>query len=260
MEKITGKSISGMVTIGPLRVFRHKEFSVEESKVDRPETEVARFDSARNTASAGEYSRHGIRQRRAHVIDGNLIALRLLFLDPTRDGRFHAGKAEIVRMLLARFALGESLRHFDGMRVAQLRMTIDMRSARIGETEQASDLVEAFAGRIIKRGADHVDMTCDILNMQQGRVSAGHDQGERVFGERAELQLRDRNMPDHMVDAVNRLIRRPGKRFRAGHANGEAASKSRTCGHGDRVDVRQRHVRIGQRLGNAWHERFGVGA
>ena len=52
MEKITGKSTSGMVTIGPLRVFRHKEFSVEESKVDRPETEVARFDSARNTASA----------------------------------------------------------------------------------------------------------------------------------------------------------------------------------------------------------------
>lgn len=52
MEKITGKSISGMVTIGPLRVFRHKEFSIEESKVDRPETEVARFDSARNTASA----------------------------------------------------------------------------------------------------------------------------------------------------------------------------------------------------------------
>lgn len=52
MEKITGKSITGMVTIGPLRVFRHKEFSVEESKVDRPETEVARFDSARNTASA----------------------------------------------------------------------------------------------------------------------------------------------------------------------------------------------------------------
>ena len=52
MEKITGKSISGMVTIGPLRIFRHKEFTVEEIKVDRPETEVARFDSARNTASA----------------------------------------------------------------------------------------------------------------------------------------------------------------------------------------------------------------
>ena len=83
----------------------------------------------------GEYSRHGIRQRRAHVIDGNLIALRLLFLDPTRDGRFHAGKAEIVRMLLARFALGEPLRNFDGMWVAQLRMTVDMRTARIWEAQ-----------------------------------------------------------------------------------------------------------------------------
>lgn len=52
MEKITGKSISGMVTIGPLRVFRHKEFTVETAKVERPETEVARFDSARNAAAA----------------------------------------------------------------------------------------------------------------------------------------------------------------------------------------------------------------
>ena len=52
MEKITGKSISGMVTIGPLRVFRHKEFVVDTAKVERPETEVARFDSARNAAAA----------------------------------------------------------------------------------------------------------------------------------------------------------------------------------------------------------------
>ena len=52
MEKITGKSISGMVTIGPLRVFRHKEFAVDTTKVERPETEVARFDSARNAAAA----------------------------------------------------------------------------------------------------------------------------------------------------------------------------------------------------------------
>lgn len=52
MEKITGKSISGMVTIGPLRVFRHKEFAVDTTKVERPETEVACFDSARNAAAA----------------------------------------------------------------------------------------------------------------------------------------------------------------------------------------------------------------
>lgn len=50
MLQITGKSISGMVTIGPLRIFRHQSLQVEKATVDLPETEVARFDSARNSA------------------------------------------------------------------------------------------------------------------------------------------------------------------------------------------------------------------
>lgn len=52
MKKITGESISGMVTIGPLRVFRHKEMRVSETKIENPESEVAVFDSARNSACA----------------------------------------------------------------------------------------------------------------------------------------------------------------------------------------------------------------
>lgn len=52
MEEITGKSIAGLVTIGPLRIFRRKGFEVKEEKVERPETEVARLDSARNAAAA----------------------------------------------------------------------------------------------------------------------------------------------------------------------------------------------------------------
>lgn len=52
MLQINGKSISGMVTIGPLRIFRHQSVAVEKVSVDLPETEVARFDSARNTACA----------------------------------------------------------------------------------------------------------------------------------------------------------------------------------------------------------------
>ena len=50
MLQITGKSISGMVTIGPLRIFRHQSLQVDKVTVDLPETEVARFDSARNSA------------------------------------------------------------------------------------------------------------------------------------------------------------------------------------------------------------------
>ncbi len=52
MLQITGKSISGMVTIGPLRIFRHQPIQTEKVTVEQPETEVARFDSARNTACA----------------------------------------------------------------------------------------------------------------------------------------------------------------------------------------------------------------
>lgn len=37
MLKISGKSISGMVTIGPLKIFRHQEFDIVQTTVDRPE-------------------------------------------------------------------------------------------------------------------------------------------------------------------------------------------------------------------------------
>ena len=50
MLQINGKSISGMVTIGPLRIFRHQDTDTKKVTVDQPETEVARFDSARNSA------------------------------------------------------------------------------------------------------------------------------------------------------------------------------------------------------------------
>lgn len=52
MIKINGKSISGLVTIGPIRIFRHEEPSISPETVERPETEIARFDSARNAAAA----------------------------------------------------------------------------------------------------------------------------------------------------------------------------------------------------------------
>lgn len=52
MIKINGKSISGLVTIGPIRIFKHEESSISPETVERPETEIARFDSARNTAAA----------------------------------------------------------------------------------------------------------------------------------------------------------------------------------------------------------------
>ena len=51
MLTIHGKSISGMVTIGPLRIFRHQPMDFARTEIEKTETEVARFDSARNAAA-----------------------------------------------------------------------------------------------------------------------------------------------------------------------------------------------------------------
>lgn len=52
MLEIKGKSISGLVTIGPLRIFKHNAVDIDDHTVEKPETEVARFDSAKNMAVA----------------------------------------------------------------------------------------------------------------------------------------------------------------------------------------------------------------
>lgn len=51
MIQISGKSITGLVAIGPLKVLRAREPVIEKHSVSQAETEVARFDSARNKAA-----------------------------------------------------------------------------------------------------------------------------------------------------------------------------------------------------------------
>lgn len=97
----------------------------------------------------------------------------------------------------------------NGMRVAVLAVTVDVRAARIGEAEQTGNFVEALPCRVVQRGAHHVDLARHVLHVQQRGVAAGNDQSQRVFGERAELQLGDGNVADHVVNAVDRLVRRP---------------------------------------------------
>ena len=78
-------------------------------------------------------------------------------------------------------------------------MAVDVRAARIREAEQAGDLVEAFPA-----ASSSVVPTTSILRgmsstCSSGGVAAGDDQSQRVLGERAELQLSDGDVPDHML-------------------------------------------------------------
>ena len=89
-------------------------------------------------------------------------------------------------------------------------------------------------------------------------MAAGHDQRKRVLGKRAELQLGDGDVPNDMIDAIDRFVRGPSQRFRPGNADGEATGKTRARGYGDGVDVGQRHIGVGQSLRHAWYESFGM--
>ena len=182
----------------------------------------------------------------------------LLAFHPASHGGLDTGETEIIRVRGTGLALCQAHRHLDGVRVAVLAVAVDVRAARIREAEQAGDLVEALPRRVIQRGTNHVDFARHVFHVQQRGVAAGDDQRQRVLGERAELQLSDGDVPDHMVDAVDRLVRSPGQRLGAGHAHGQATGQSGTGGHGDGVHIRQRHVRVGERLGHAWHEGLGV--
>ncbi len=65
---------------------------------------------------------------------------------------------------------------------------------------------------------------------------------------------RYRDMSDDVVDAVDRLVRGPCQRFRRReHADRETAGEAGSRGYGDRVDVGQRYVCVGQSFGDAWH-------
>ena len=156
--------------------------------------------------------------------------------------------------------LSQALRHLDGLGITQLSVTVDMRAAGVREAQQTRDLVEALPRSVIQRGADHVDMPRDIAHMQQRRVSTGHDQRQRILRKRPELQLRDGDMPDDMIDAVQRLVRRPCKRFGTRNAHGETSGEAGARRHRYGIHVAESQPGVGERLGHARHERLGVRA
>ncbi len=63
------------------------------------------------------------------------------------------------------------------------------------EAQQAGDLVEAFAGRIIRSLVPTTSIWRATSSNMQRDVCPPGDQGRSVFGERTELRLRDRDMP-----------------------------------------------------------------
>ena len=82
-------------------------------------------------------------------------------------------------MLFEVLGQAESAREADGFWISPDRDPVDMRAPGVREAEQARDLVECLASRIIDGLAEHLDIGNEIPNEQERGVTAGDQEGDR---------------------------------------------------------------------------------
>ena len=72
-------------------------------------------------------------------------------------------------------------------------------------------------------------------------MSAGHNQPDEVLGQRAVRQLVDREVPDHVVDAVQGLAQRRGQGLGRADTHRQRTDQAGPRGDRDRIHVSQGH-------------------
>ena len=114
-----------------------------------------------------------------------------------------------------------------------------MRAAGVGQAEQPSHLVEGLAGGVVEGAAELDDIGGDVPDAQQVGVSAGDDEADEPVGQGAVHQLIDGQVPDDVVDAVDRPAQGGGQGLGGADAHGERAYEAGAGAHGDGVDLAQ---------------------
>ncbi len=128
--------------------------------------------------------------------------------------------------------------------VARLaREPVHDRASRIAEAEQLGDLVERLAGGVVARGAELADaLRVRRIDPIDGGVAPRSE--ERHEGEARDLgrclaapEEDGEQVANEVVDADERLARRPGEPLRRLHADEQRADETGTVGDGDAIDV-----------------------
>ena len=114
-----------------------------------------------------------------------------------------------------------------------------MRAARVGQVKETPDLVEGLTGRIVQGPAELDDIRRDITDLEDVRVPTRDHEADKVIGQRPLGELIDREVTDHVVDAVQGLTQGRGQGLRRANTNGQRTDEARSSGHRDRVDVRK---------------------
>ena len=155
---------------------------------------------------------------------------------------------------------GQPAREVDGDRGAGEGGVVDVRAARERQAQQSGDLVEGLARGVVDGGPQRLDRSGHVAHAQQRGVAAGDEHRQARVRQRSVLELVDRHVRGEVVHAVQRLVEAEGQRLRGSDTHQQRAGQPRAGGHGDRVDVLQRHP--GGRAGalDRRHHRLEVGA
>ena len=109
-----------------------------------------------------------------------------------------------------------------------------------GRPEQAGDLVEGLAGRVVDGGAQRLDAGGHVLDPQQAGVAARDEHRQAGLGQRPVLELVHGHVGGEVVDAVQRLAEAQGQRLGARDPHQQRAGEPGPAGDGDGVHVAQR--------------------
>src|SRR5699024_4016312 len=137
---------------------------------------------------------------------------------------------------------------------------VDVGPARVGQLQQAGDLVVGLPGGIVDGVAEGDHVGGQVVDQQQRGVPTRDQQCDHGFGQRPVFELVDCDVADEMVDAVEGLSECHGVGLGGRETHQQRAGESGAGGEGDGVDVVLLHTRGVEGASDGGDHGFQVGA
>ena len=190
------------------------------------------------------------RGRQTVPVDG--FALLLGVVRQIDDRRFESREGEIQRRIL-----DVRIRQLVHLRIAVLRQLVDLRTARIADTEHAGDFIERLACCVVACAAEDFKLGV-AFHHHDLAVTAGRDQCQKRRFQLRIRQISSRNVSSDVVHRNERLVHRKGERLAEVRADEQRTDQSGRTGRGNRVHIVLVHFRILKRLLGHAHDRLHV--
>ena len=159
--------------------------------------------------------------------------------DQVPHGRLEAAEAEVE----PRRVVEQRAREAVALRIAVAGGPFDRRPAGIRQAEQAGDFVERFAGRVVDRAAQRREIGRAFAAVQV-RVPAADDQADAGKHVAAARQPAGVDVGLQVIHGQQRQVAGDAQRLGRGQPDQQRPGQARRVGHGDRVEVGERDVRL----------------